>query len=290
MARLKSLEGLITPCLKIIYTNTDQFTVTKKEELLRRIESEKPGIVAICEAKPKSGTDRALVEYDIPNFDLHPVNLDNTIGRGIAIYTHKSIAKSTIQISNDSNFEEAGLLEIRLRGGDLFLFACCYRSPTETELSALNNKKLNNLLKFVSSKRYTHICIVGDFNYRTINWQLLNTSKSMESDEYVFLETFQDCFLHQQVKYATRRRGETTPSLIDLVLTNKDTQVNDVKHLPPLGKSDHDVLSFEFQCYMELPTTRETYLYSKGNFIDMKKDMESNWIKSFGRTLQKYGT
>ena len=124
MARFKSLKGLTTPCLKIIYTNTDQFTITKKEELLRRIESEKPGIVAICEAKPKSGTDRALVKYDIPNFDLHPVNLDNTIGRGIAIYTYKSIAKSTIQISNDSNFEEAGLLEIRLRGGNLFLFAC----------------------------------------------------------------------------------------------------------------------------------------------------------------------
>lgn len=60
-------------------------------------------------SKPKSCTNRALVEYDISNFNYIQFNQNDSIGRGIAIYTHESISKSTIQISKESNFEEAGL-------------------------------------------------------------------------------------------------------------------------------------------------------------------------------------
>ena len=41
------------PAINIMFTNTNQFTTTKKLELLEFVEQKKPDIIAICEVKPK---------------------------------------------------------------------------------------------------------------------------------------------------------------------------------------------------------------------------------------------
>ena len=124
-------------------------------------------IIAVTEAKPKNAAkERATIEYEIENYTLHPINLLNTDpGRGIAVFTHKSIEKSTAKINTDVTFEECCCLEIRLRGGDTMPFACCYRSPTPSATTNKNNEKLNQLLRLIARKKYNHRCIVGDFNY-----------------------------------------------------------------------------------------------------------------------------
>ena len=54
--------------MKIMYTNADQLTPSKKMELIKRIELHKPLIVAVCEAKPKySFKKHNLLDYDIPD-------------------------------------------------------------------------------------------------------------------------------------------------------------------------------------------------------------------------------
>ena len=87
---------------------------------------------------------------------------------------------------------------------------------------------------------------------------------------------------YQQVQKPARRRGDTTLTLIDLILTNEELQVGEVKHLPPLGKSDHDVLLFDFICYIDSNSIKDKFLYSKANFNDMKKELsESDWMASY---------
>ena len=167
--RLKRLKSSSLPSIKVICTNADQLTSSKKDELLKMIEKEHPLIVAVCEVKPKNAKDRSLKDYEIPNFELHPVNLDTTDGRGIAVYTHESIDKSTIQVIPNLGFQEVCLLEIRLHGGDLLLFGLCYRSPTLNNTSAVNNNNLNKLFNYLSLKKYSHVCVVGDFNFKSIN-------------------------------------------------------------------------------------------------------------------------
>ena len=71
-------------------------------------------IVAACEVNTKNSKDRCLLDYDIPNFTLHPVNLDNDVGRGIALYPHASIDRSVIQVKSEITFEEACMLEVVL--------------------------------------------------------------------------------------------------------------------------------------------------------------------------------
>ena len=280
--RFNRLKSSNLPALKILYTNADQLTSSKKLELIKRIEKEQPLVIAVCEAKPKNARERSLKDYEIPNFTLHPVNLECKDGRGIAVYTHQLIDKSTIQVIPNSGFQEVCLLEIRLRGGDLLLFGCCYRSPTPTEASATNNNNLNQLFKYISLKKYTHVCLVGDFNYKSITWTNWTTNCGTESTEQQFIETCRDCFLHQHVEKPTRRRGDDEPSKLDLIFTNEEMQVSEVKHSPPLGKSDHDLLSFEFHCYVDYSKSKERYIFTKGRYPAMRKNLsESGWIEEY---------
>ena len=71
-----------------MYTNTDQFTTIKKSEPLEFAERKKPHIIAICEVKLKFPRERTELDYVIPGYSLHPVNLDSNIERGIIIYIH----------------------------------------------------------------------------------------------------------------------------------------------------------------------------------------------------------
>ena len=140
--------------LNILYTNADQLTTAKMAELRLRIQQEKPMIVAVCEVKPKNGKDHH--DYDIPGFSLHPVNINSSEGRGIAVYTHSSLDQSVVHIQPIVRFQEACLIEIKLRGGDLMLFGCIYRSPTSSATSERNNDDLNRLLTSISKSSYTH--------------------------------------------------------------------------------------------------------------------------------------
>ena len=119
--KLKQL-GLHT--LKVMFTNADQMTPSKIVELKKLIEIEKPLIVAVTELKQKNPSEGNEMDYNIPGYSIHPINLDNKIGRGLAVYSKEELDKSVIQIDGDSSFEEICSLGIRLHGGDLLLFGC----------------------------------------------------------------------------------------------------------------------------------------------------------------------
>ena len=279
--RTVKLKPNDSPTINILFTNADQFTNSKKNELERRISVEKPVIIAICEVKSKNGKLRELIEYDIEGFNMYHCNLDKENGRGIAVYVHSSVDKSIIQVKTDIKFEEYCLLDIKLRGADMMLFGCFYRSPTLSEFSDENNAKLNELLKSVCTKKYSHICLVGDFNFKKINWVNVSTNEPTVGMESKFLETINDCFLYQHVTEPTRIRGNTEPSLLDLILTDEEFQVPNVRHLSPLGASDHCLISFKYNCYIETVSKPDKYLYHKADYEGMRSNLrESNWSET----------
>ena len=115
------------------------------------------------------------------------------------LYIHPLIDDCVIQINLAIKFSEVWLLKIRLCGGDNLLFGCFYRSPTTTSTSEKNNVNLNNLLKYLSEKKYSHQCFVGDFNFRNINWFMWTTPHNEESKEAQFIKTILDCYLYQHL-------------------------------------------------------------------------------------------
>ena len=131
--------------LKMLYTNADQLTAEKKEELLEKISNEKPHVVAICEMKLKNNIrQRTIEDYAITGYTMFQTNLNIVNNRrGIAIYIHSSIEKSTTEVKLNIEYEEMCLVEIKLRSNDCLLFGCFYRSPTINNTSNINNYYLN---------------------------------------------------------------------------------------------------------------------------------------------------
>ena len=203
-------------------------------------------------------------------------------GRGIAVYSHKLVEKSILHIKPRIAYDEICLLEIKLRGGDLMLFGCAYRSPTPSETSSHNNEQLNTFIRNLSTNRYSHKCILGDFNYKDINWETCTTIHHESSKEAKFLDAVKDCFLTQHNLENSRRRGNDDPSLIDLIFTDENMQVSDILHEAPLGKSDHDVIIFTYNCYLDYSKTKERYVYSKADYNAMRNELnDSGWKDEF---------
>ena len=123
------------------------------------------------------------------------------------------------------------------------------------------------------TKKYSHICRVGDFNFKKINWVNVSTNEPTVGMESKFLETINDCFLYQRVTEPTRIRGNTEPSLLDLILTDEEFQVPNVRHLSPLGASDHCVISFKYNCYIETVSKPDKYLYHKADHEGMRSNL-----------------
>ena len=89
------------------------------------------------------------------------------------------------------------------------------------------------------------------FNMKEINWSLCESSENQEHISSVSLEGIKDFFLFQHVREPTRFREGQIPSVLDLILTNEENMVEKIDYLPSLGKSDHVVLGFNFNCFIE---------------------------------------
>ena len=160
------------------------------------------------------------------------------------------------------------------------IFGCFHRSPTQSETSDDNNDNLNHFIRYVSNKKYSHTCILGDFNFRDIDWSTGSTPHNELSKESKFIEATRDGFLYQHVVKPTRRRGNDEPSVLDLILTDESMQVSDIAHHAPLGKSDHSVITFKFHCYLDYTTPKQVYSYDKALFPEMRNDLLP-WVQEF---------
>ena len=242
-------------------------------ELKARISTEKPKIIIITEVNNKhTNTPPEKCFFNIPDFQMFEKNL--TIGhRGILIYIHNTI-KDVIEVSASSNFEEYLLLSIQINKTERFVLCCIYRSDSGSDD---NNNQLNELIKEITNLKSSHLLITGDFNYRDINWPSLTTTKGELSKEHSFIETVKYCYLHQQVVKHTRAGRHTeTPSLLDLILTDEQDRISHVQHNSPLGKSDHDVLIFDYNIRLNINYKPQVmYNHAKANYSNMNKELES---------------
>ena len=58
--------------------------------------------------------------------------------------------------------------------------------------------------------------------------------------------------------------------------------VSDIKHYSPLGRSDHSVLVFDYNCYIVMDSnSRMKFSYDKGNLPAMNSDLSLDWTNYF---------
>ena len=123
---------------------------------------------------------------------------------------------------------------------------------------------------------------VGDFNFKNINWSSWTTPHSEDSVESTFIEAVRDCYLHQHVEQATRRRGNDDPSLLDLILTDEAMQVSDILHHSPLGKNGHSVITFEFHCCLDCTKPKDKFPDANSDYVAMRNNLtNSEWNREY---------
>ena len=266
--------------LSVFYTNADSI-LNKLNEIKMQLEENDFDILIFTETLPKNRSGMSLdkQEFQITGYNLFMYEIERYQGRGVAIYVKETINASFSPNSYHGKTECIEVL-IRLKGNDWLLVQCVYRSPST------HHDAIPELDEILSSKRIqghniTHRLIVGDFNFKDINWNLCSSPLSDQHPTTKFLEIVKDNFLYQHVKQVTRVRQGCCPSILDLVFTNEENMVNSIEYCSPLGNSDHVVLTFKVTLYIEhIRNPLPKFQYHKGNYECMNCNIkEIDWYQ-----------
>ena len=104
-------------------------------------------------------------------------------------------------------------------------------------------------------------------DYSEIDWDALSSSTGEMHGSSKFVSCLQDNFLSQLVSIHTRYREGQRPSLLHLVIVNEEEMVSNIVGSSALGKSDHIVLNFDINCYVEDKEDKPTrYIFPKGDY------------------------
>ena len=124
---------------------------------------------------------------------------------------------------------------------------------------------------------------MGDFNFKELNWNKYTTTVGENQLATLFLECVRDTFLYQNVKQPTGFREDQAPSTLDLIFTNEESMLDNLKVSAGLDKTDHQILLFDSNCYISLSECKSRkYTFFKGNYNEMNKKLSSyNWNDLF---------
>lgn len=278
--------------LKCMYTNIDGLNAPKGEELNIAVTHNDPDVLCIVETKLN---EQDVVSQYLDCKDYWMFRKDrNHCGGGVLIMVKKELEVAELPKSICPDIEAAACV-IRCTGSQVLL-CCIYRPPNA---SKRYNKMVRKVIKKMSNLGHRQIIICGDFNYRQINWAK-NIATGHEPKK--FLDVCQDVFLYQHVREHTRSRGGDKPSLLDLVLTKNNLDIEAISYSSPIGKSDHCMLGFEMCIDSgEALSTKEAdrkLNYHKGRYdqaiekfkcVKWKEELETKDIESMWNTfLEKY--
>ena len=69
----------------------------------------------------------------------------------------------------------------------------------------------------------------------------------------------------------THKRGDQQANILDLILTNEDNMMEDLRYEAPLWKNHHCSLVFKFRCYAEYKSSNvKTFKYDKGDYEKLR--------------------
>lgn len=252
--------------IKVLYTNADMLT-NKMNELNYRVSLEDPDIIAINEVKNQSSKRKSTVnelKLDTTGYIMVDNNIDTEEGRGQIVYVKENLNASQIYLKNKCS--EEIVIAIDLSGGNRLVLALLYRSPSGSKEQF---REILKVMREIISMKASHTIFVGDFNLKNINWRTLTGPGELEEE---FLDFIVGHNLYQHVTVNTRFRGDDNPSLLDLILTNHEEIINEVRHQSPLGKSDHNVIEFDIICKLaDCADEKVRWRYSRANFENMLK-------------------
>ena len=177
------------------------------------------------------------------------------------MYLHYSLSVTPIHRVNDIGVEGSIWCKISLSKCDGILIGLIHRSPNSL---GVNNDKLLHLLQDLPALHpHTDLLLMGYFNFPDIDWHnnfVIGSSNSLTSKCF---DITQDLFLTQHISQPTRHKPVKRLSVLDLIFTLNPENVDNLIHLPHVGSSNHQCLTWSYVCY-------------KGFYSDCNTVMEFN--------------
>nr|VZH99101.1 unnamed protein product [Spirometra erinaceieuropaei] len=179
---------------------------------------------------------------------------------------------------------EAIWLTIKAPGSPSLDILTVYRPPRNDPTA--DARLIEDLERF--SLR-SEVLIMGDFNAPLIDWSSAYASGPDHAFDRRLLGMTFKLFLTQHVSFPTRVREGQQSNCLDLLLTKSLDSVDEVQCLPPLGRSDHVVLLWDYSIF-SLPeqATRVRRNIWRGDFAQMKAELNTiNWESAFSGDIIK---
>lgn len=238
-----------------------QSIVKKMDELRAMVVMEKPEIVAVTEAWTNDTIGDAFLGLDGYELIAREDRNDTVGGRGggVLIYAENSLHIWKIDI--ESSFNQVAAVKMRYRCVDVNLH-CIYRSPNS------NGNNDAALCSYVKEMRGINI-LIGDFNFPDIDW----ANGTAGSRGRQFYEATTEAFLEQHVEEPTHTSG----NILDLVLTNKEGLVSNVRTMGRIGMSDHELIFFSVKVDKRNTSDHQTNRnYRHANFGKMRTELKDD--------------
>ena len=237
-------------------------------------ENEFLDIICITETLQKNQGERIdPAELQFQDFNCFHNLRQKQCHRGVAMWVRKCLGAQQIKSLGECQAaRESVWCELTLQDKDCLLVGTVYRSPNST---AENDALVNGLLSRMLEGR-SHILIVGDFNHPEINWTTESTPRDLNHPASLFMEAIRDSFLVQHVVKPTHYRGDQTANVLDLVFTNEQEMIDNIRHEAPVGKSHHQTLLFKLRCNTE-KKLHDSY---RNNFAKGDYDWLRNCVSS----------
>ena len=267
-----------------MYTNSDNSLLKKMDYLKGIFATQDIQAAGVTEIKPKYGTIPPKQLLEIEGYDCFlNAHYEDPDTRGVIIYTKQHLKAQLVTSEICATYKDSVWIKIPIQNNADMLVGCVYRSGSK-EKAHMNDKNLHNMLKHMSLKSgYKCIVIMGDFNYPNIDWTpdpvITINHRSESHPEHLFVNTINDCYLHQHVTLPTRDREGQQSKTDDLLFTNDKDMLLNVEHIGHLGESDHQILTFDIQSTFRKFTKKShtRMKYHQTNIEGFKRCMNIDW-------------
>ena len=189
-------------------------------------------IIGVTESWVNTEKRDFLAEYNIPGYSLFSCERSERTGGGVLLYVKPHLHPQVITKPQISNID-VKYVQI-LSGSEKLIPALVYRPPAQ------NSKVDNELYEQISDIcNHNDAIIFGDFNLPvTVRGGTLNSHSGHELYSNIL-----ESSLYQHIYEPTH--GE---SILDIVLSTNDSQINNVDIGPEFSTSDHKSVFFTIEC------------------------------------------
>lgn len=242
-----------------------------------RTASPSPKIIALNETFINPSI-HDLSAYAISGYDCYRVDR-LWHGGGTAVYIHHSLPAVLLSSTSSQNFE---IIWVKINSsGSQIVVGVVYNSNQHNRdiFDQLTTDLTAHLQRFRTAK----FLIVGDLNMHHPDWLPYTNHRSASG--VAGLQFATEFGLSQLVPCCTRSvqnsDGTMCENLLDVALTDDCGTFSFVGLDPPLGTSDHSVVTLRVSCSIEIShviSQRKVWLFKRGNWSALNKQLaEIDW-------------